>query len=71
VVVLAVPHLGDPDRVGVCRIFRDDIAQAARHVGNAFEQDLDQRVALTRDGGYLPDQSVHRFPFLIRSAHPC
>jgi flavin reductase (DIM6/NTAB) family NADH-FMN oxidoreductase RutF len=62
----AVPDLGDPDGVGVRRVFRDDIAQASGHLPGTGEQDLDQRVALPRSGLHLADQSVHSLPLLGR-----
>ncbi len=57
-VVAIVPHFGDPQRVGVGGIERDDVGQAAGHPGRAFAQTGQQCVALAGFGDHLADQAV-------------
>jgi hypothetical protein len=59
VAVGAVPDFGNPDAVGVGRVFGHHVAEAAGHVTDAFQQDGGQRRTLSGLRPELADQSIH------------
>ena len=57
--LLAVPDLGDPERIGIRRIGRDDLAQAAGHLSRPGKKNRRQGVPVAGRGTHFSDQTVH------------
>lgn len=57
------PHFSDPQRIGVLRIFCDDVTQTPWKGRQSLQQHGRQRIALSGRGQDLADQSVHLIPF--------
>src|SRR5690606_32599185 len=57
--LLVVPYFGDPQRIRLRWIFRNDIAQAARHRSGTFQQRLNHCSPMLGHNLDLADKSVH------------
>ena len=56
---LAVPYLGNPERIRIRCIFCHDVTEASGHIRRTLQEDVDQRIPLTGSRIHFSDETVH------------